>query len=35
LSTPESYMLFEKDIVEKYKPLGISSVDILASGSKP
>lgn len=35
LPTPESYMLFEKDIVEKYKTLDIASVDILASGSKP
>lgn len=35
LPTPESYMLFEKDIVEKYKSLDIPSVDILASGSKP
>ena len=34
LPTPESYMLFEKDIVDQYKPLGIDSVDILASGSK-
>ncbi|MEI7563334.1 MAG: hypothetical protein WCJ39_06925 [bacterium] len=35
LSVPESYMLFEKDIVEQYKSLGVDSVDILASGSKP
>jgi len=35
LPVPESYMLFEKDIIEKYEKINIPSVDILECGSEP